>query len=447
MSYDLVIIGAGPGGYVSAIRAGQSGLKTALVESSSIGGMCLNWGCVPTKSLLESAKRYQLVKESATFGVDGIEADRLSFNWETARKRSERIVKRLTKGIGYLLKKNGVEIIEGFATINNRNSVSVANRLLDTKHIIIATGSRPLALNLPVPEELVSGIKEFLDIKTLPEQPVVVGNGPHAIELAQFFNLVGKEARLAVPEPVLAPQLDGRISAHISKIFKKAKIETFDLHEITGYEDGALLVADRRIPCDRIVNASEREAVVPESGEPLALHDGFIKVDEFLRTSVEGIFAVGDVNGRSNLAHTASAQGLHAVNVINGVQQPFDFSTYPLNVYTHPEIAQVGMTEEEVKRLDIPYKVTEFPLSANSKALIEGHIDGFIRMLSDKKYNEVLGVQIIAEHATDMIAEAALLMSMEGTIYDVAQTIHAHPTISEIFMEAGFEAFEQPVHI
>jgi dihydrolipoamide dehydrogenase len=447
MAYDLVIIGAGPGGYVSAIRAGQSGLKTALVEASGVGGMCLNWGCVPTKSLLESAKRFQMVKESATFGVDGIEIDKLAFNWQTANKRSERIVKRLTKGIGYLLKKNGVEIVEGLATINNRNSVSVSNRLLDTKHIIIATGSRPLALNLPVPEQLVTGIKELLDLKTLPEQPVVVGNGPHAIELAQFFNLVGKEVKLAVPDPVLAPRLDFRISAHISKMFKKAKIEMFDLHEITGYEEGFLLVADRRIPCDRIVNASEREAVVPQSGEPFSLDEGFIKVDEFLRTSAEGIYAVGDVNGRCNLAHTASAQGLHAVNVINGIQQPFDFNTYPLNIYTYPEIAQVGMTEDEIKQRDIPYKVNEFPLSANSKALIEGHIDGFIRMLSDKKYSEVLGIQIVAEHATDMIAEAALLMSMEGTTYDVAQTIHAHPTVSEIFMEAGFDAFEQPVHI
>ena len=388
-----------------------------------------------------------MVTEAAAFGVDGIDINQVTFNWQTARKRSERIVKRLTKGIGYLLKKNGVEIVEGFAAINNRNSVSVANRLLDTKHIIIATGSRPLALNLPAPKELAAGIEEFLDMTTLPERPVVAGNGPHAIELAQFFNLVGKEVKLAVPDPYLAPRLDSRISSHIAKMFKKAKIEMFDLHEITGYEDGALLAADRRIPCDRIINASERKAVIPESGEPFALDEGFIKVDEFLRTSIDGIFAVGDVNGRCNLAHTASAQGLHAVNVINGIQKPFDFSAYPLNVYTYPEIAQVGMTEAEIKRLDIPYKVNEFPLSANSKALIEGHIDGFIRMLSDKKYGEVLGVQIVAEHATDMISEAALLMTMEGTIYDVAQTIHAHPTVSEIYMEAGFDAFDQPVHI
>ncbi len=447
MSYDVVIIGAGPGGYVSAIRAGQSGLKTALVEKASIGGMCLNWGCVPTKSLLESAKRFHLTKEAAAFGVDGIDIDKLSFNWQTAVKRSVKIVQRLTGGIGYLLKKNGVEIVDGVAIINGRGSVSVANRLLDAKHIIIATGSRPLGLNLPVPEELVTGIENFLTMEVLPEKPVVVGNGPHALELAQFFNLAGIEVKLAVPEQILVPRLDLRISSYIAKMFKKAKIEIFDLHEITGYEDGELLAADRHIPCDKIINASEREAVVPESLEPFDLQDGFIKVDGFLRTSIDNVFAVGDVNGKGNLAHIASAQGLHAVNVINGIQKPFDFKNSPLNIYTYPEIAQVGLTEAEIKDRDVPYKVNEFPLSANSKALIEGHIDGFIRLLSEKKYGEVLGVQIVADHATDMIAEAVLMINMEGTIFDVAQTIHAHPTVSEIFMEAGFDAFEQPVHI
>lgn len=446
MAYDLIIIGSGPGGYVAAIRAGQVGLKTAVIEESTVGGMCLNWGCIPTKALLESAKRLEAVRQAASFGIDGIDVKKLSFNWQQAAKRAERIVKRLTKGVEYLLKKNGVEIIKGRAAISSKESVSVENRLLETRNIMIATGSVPQRLDYPVPGEIIVDIKDLLHLEQLPEYPVVVGSGPPAVELAQFFRLVGRDVKLLVPGDAITPQLDPYLSGYLDKLFKKAKVEVLVLERIKGYEEGEIILDEKRIKCDGLINASDRTAVLPEMKVELSAENGFIKVDGYLRTGIDNIYAVGDVNGRSIFAHAASAQGLHAVNVINGLKQEMEFDKFPVNIYTYPEVAQLGLTEPELKEKGLDYNVTEFPLSANGKALAEGHTDGFIRMLSEKKYGEVLGVQIVADHATDMVAEAASIMQLEGTIFDVAATIHAHPTISEIFMEAGFAAFDQPIH-
>jgi dihydrolipoamide dehydrogenase len=446
MDYDLIIIGSGPAGYVAAIRAGQVGLKTAVIEKSKIGGMCLNWGCIPTKALLESAKKLETIKNASPFGIDGIDEKKLSFNWKNAIKRSERIVKRLTKGIEYLLKKNSVDIIEGEAVIESEKSISVENRLLETKNIIIATGSRPRELDAPVPKEIVIGIEDLLKLEALPQIPLVVGLDPHAVELAQFFKLAGKDVKLLAPGTRLLPDSDPFLSDYVGKLLKKSKIETLFITGIKGYENGEVILDEKRILCDRIINASIRNSVLPGSNVDFSLENGFIKVDDFLKTNIGNIYAVGDVNGRSKFAHAASAQGLHAVNVIAGITKKMDFNQFPVNMYTHPEIARLGMIEPELKEKGIDYKVSEFPLSANSKARIEGHTEGLIRLLSETRYGEVLGVQIIAPHATDMISEASVLMRLEGTIFDLANTVHAHPTVSEIFMESGFAAFDQPIH-
>jgi dihydrolipoamide dehydrogenase len=229
-------------------------------------------------------------------------------------------------------------------------------------------------------------------------------------------------------------------------LFNKSKIEIHQFEDGLEFDNGEIVIGDTRIACDGVINASLRKGVLPESNLDLAVENGFLSVDAYLRTNYESIYAVGDVNGKSIFAHAASAQGLHAVNTINGGTEPMNFSRIPFNMYTYPEMAQVGAGEPELKRDGIDYKVSEFPLSANGKALTEGHSDGLVRILSDKKYGEVLGVQVIADHATDMIAEAASIMQIEGTIFDVAATVHAHPTVSEIFMEAGFAAFDQPIH-
>jgi len=461
MEYDLIVIGAGPGGYVAAIRAGQTGLKTAIVEKADLGGMCLNWGCIPTKALLESAKKLQVVKNAAEFGVDGIDVKKLSFNWDKAVKRTQRIVKRLTKGVEFLLKKNGVDIIKGTASINMDKSVSVENMLLKTKSIIIATGSKPAPLDLKIPAEVVQEVEDLLKMEVMPENPVVYGNGPHAVELAQFFLMAGKKVTLITEDKRLIPEADEFLSDYALGSFKKSKMNLFVNYMIRGYEDGHLLVEMveenigkdeerfiEKIPCDKFVNAAARMAVVPVSARNLERDHGYLKVNDRLKTSADDIYAVGDVNGRSIFAHAASAQGIHVVNQLNGIRQDslFDMEKFPINIYTHPEMAQIGLTEAQVKLLGTAYKVSEFPLSANGKAQTEGNTEGMVRMISDRKYGEVLGVQIVAPNATDMIAEASAIMQMEGTIHDVARTIHAHPTISEVFLEAGFDAFDQAIH-
>lgn len=283
-------------------------------------------------------------------------------------------------------------------------------------------------------------------MEKLPDNPVIVGCNPHAVELAQFFNLSDKKVVLLASRSTLIPDADQYLSDYILKSFKRDKIEVvFDV-KIKSYKEGLLKTDKGDFKTDCLINGSDRQAILPEYKIDLTLDNNFIKVNGLLQTNYESVFAVGDVNGTSKFAHTASAQGLHAVNVISGIKKKYDNSKFPINIYTFPEMAQIGMTEKQVKDEGYDYKVSEFPLSANGKAMIEGQRDGLIRLLSDKKYGEVLGVQIIANNATDLIAEAGVLMQLEGTVYDVANTIHAHPTISEIYMESGFDAFEQPIH-
>lgn len=449
MEFDLIIIGAGPGGYVAAIRAGQTGLKTAIIEKSTVGGMCLNWGCIPTKSLLESAKRFLHVKNAEEFGVDGIDKEKLTFNWKTAVKRTNRIVKRLTKGVEFLLKKNNVTLITGSATINSDKTVSVDNVTYTAKNIIIATGSDTIPLKVSLPLDVLVPVSQLLKLENIPDRMVVLGNGPHAVELAQFFALAGKNAVLISPEKVLIPQADPFLSEYGVKILKKSGVDVRMETEISGYDEGYLLLTNgEKVSCEKVIDASERVAVLPPMDINLKVSNGFVEVNDHLETSIPGIFAVGDVNGKSIFAHAASAQGLYVIDRIHGIYHDahFDVSQYPINIYTYPEMAQIGLSEPQVEKMKKLYKVGEFPLTANGKALTEGETEGLVRVLSDKKYGEVLGVHIIAQNATDMIAEASLLIQMEGTVYDIAATIHAHPTISEIFMEAGFDSFDQAIH-
>jgi dihydrolipoamide dehydrogenase len=447
MQYDVVIIGSGPAGYVAAIRAGQVGLKTALIEKKHIGGMCLNWGCIPTKALIESAKFYDRLKEAQLFGIDGIDQKKLSFNWPNALKRSEKVVTKLTNGIDYLLKKNGVDIIWGEATINSATSVTVANRNLETGSIVIATGSYPKPIPAKLPAGLMAEVENLSKIKEIPEHITIFGHGAYTIELAQFFNMIGKKATIIASNENLIPFADKFLLDFISKKLQSDGIEVIYNADIKGYEKGELILSNNKIKSDLLLNCSWRAAVLPPSKVKIDLSDsGYINVDDRFETNVKGIYAVGDVNGLSYLAHIASAQGLWVINYIKGVANIVNLKTFPVNIYTNPEMAQIGSTTSELDEAGINYKISEFPLSSNGKALTEGNTQGSIRLLSDIKYGQVLGVQIIAENATDMIAEASAFMQMEGTIYDVAQTVHAHPTVSEIFMEAGFDAVDKAIH-
>ena len=448
--YDIIIIGSGPAGYVAAIRAGQTGMKCAIIERDTIGGMCLNWGCIPSKSLMESLKLYQkIIKESSRFGIDGIDKKAVSFNWNKAIKRSDGIVKKLTGGVEFLLKKNGVDVIKGEAKIVSANSVLVENRLLETKNIVVATGSTSPKIESDN-ANLVIDVKHLFTEREIPQNIVIAGKSSIAIELAQAFSMMEKEVTIISDGGSIMPKADPYISNYILNKLKKERIKILFNKSVESVKnkvkDGLLTLDSDEVRCDIIINALDRKGNIPLSDIPIETFNGYIVTDQNFETSVKGIFAVGDVNGKSMYAHIGSAQGLNVVNRLNGIDYKLEIEKLPMNMYTVPEAAQIGYTEDKIKESGVDYKISEFPLSANGKAQTEGGAEGFVRILSETKYGEVLGVQIVAPNATDMINEAAAYMQLESTVYDIAGTIHTHPTVSEVFMEAGFEAVDKAIH-
>ena len=446
MKYDMIIIGAGPAGYVAAIRAAQTGMRTALIEKDRIGGMCLNWGCIPTKAYIESARFFEKLRQAESFGIEGVDPSQLRFSWPKVKERAAAVTGRLKGGIQYLLRKNGVEVIAGEARLHADGTVSVDNRNLEAAHIIIATGSRPAALEAELQHAPHVELHLLQEMNHIPGHVVIRGKGIHSAEIAQFFRKAGSHVTLVMPDDNLLPRIDDLLKTFV---FRKLKSEQIRLitDPVMRYADGFAEAGGEKIRCDLIVNSGMRQAVIPEHGGLLRTDEkGFIFVDENFRTSMENVYAIGDVSGRSYLAHPASAQGLFVVNHLHGIRESYRPELYPLNMYTDPEIAQIGMTEKQLQEEGTDYKVNEFPLSANGKAQIEGNTEGFIRLLSEKKYGQVLGVQIVAAHATDMIAEAAAIMQVEGTVYDLARICHAHPTLSEVFMEAGLDAVDKAIH-
>jgi len=372
---------------------------------------------------------------------------KLGFDWRQSVKRADGIVKRLTAGINFLFKKNGVELIIGRAKIISEHTVRVDNQLLETENIIIASGSVQEKINILLPENILVEISELFKDRQIPENIVVLGQTSVAVELAQFFNLIDKKVTMLVPGKNIMPLADIYISEYMKGILIKSGIKIiFDVEpdlKNYDYKEAALTDGLTKTPCDMLINSKMRKGIIPESDIQINIENGFIVTDENLCTNIPSIYAIGDVNGKSYFAHIASSEGLHVINHLKGVEEKIDFKKFPLNMYTVPEVAQIGYTEKEIKENSINYKVSEFSLSANAKAMAEGDNTGFIRILSDNKYGEVIGVQIVAPHATDMISEAAAFIQVESTVYDVAKTAHAHPTISEIFMEAGFEAVDK----
>jgi len=433
MNYDLIIIGSGPAGYVAAIRAGQTGLKTLVIDKQYVGGMCLNWGCIPSKSLLESAKLYAKIKKASDFGITGLEPAELGFDWQKALSRTGQVVKKLSRGIEYLWKKNGVEYLRAEAKVLSATQVEAGNSIYEAKHIMVATGSRPAKLE---GLKQVVELDELLQLEALPQKILLYGRGSILFEQASLLSMLDKEVQIVYSALPMIPGLDEHLESYVLKKLKKDKIK---LHSETDLQivDGIFTLEGQPLDYDILLNCSFRKAVLPQMPSGLELDKGFIKVDANFQSTIPGIYAVGDVNGLSFLAHTASAQGLAVVNHIQGKTEAADLSLSPLNIYSYPEIAQVGKTEAMLKAEAIDYKAAEYQLTANGKAQTEGSADGFLRLLYEDKYKQVLGVQIVSEHATDMIAEAAILMQMEGTIYELAGTIHAHPTVSEVFMELG----------
>ncbi len=448
-NFDLVIIGAGPGGYVAAIRGAQLGMKTALVEKQKMGGCCLNWGCIPSRRLMESAKLFDRIRNSAAgFGIEGVDPKALRFNWKKAVAEKDRIVTKLVKGVEFLMKKNGVEVIHGTASLDGATNVRVGDEVLIAKNIIIATGSRPdrtFASSLPTGR--VMEIDDFYALPETPERYVINGGDTVACEMANMLHLIGKQVSIVTSNSKLMPWLDEACTSYVRERFKKQGIKVHFERQISGAKDGGVMVGDELVECDLVLNCSERTAVLPEMTDiRLDKKHGFLKTNEFMQTNAPNIYAIGDVTG-TIFAHFASAQGSTATNHMVGVKDPLDYDKLPVNIYLDPEIAAVGLTEEQVKARSIEYVKGEFPMSVNSKAMVEGQTEGFVKILADQKYGEILGVHIVSARATELIAEAVMSMSLEDTLESMTKAVHAHPTISETFMEAGFKAIGKPLHV
>lgn len=454
--YDIVVIGAGPGGYVAAIKAGQLGAKVAIIEKNAIGGVCLNIGCIPTKALIKSARVYQEVLNSEEFGIT-LDQKSVKVDMEKVVKRKDIVVKKLTTGVAMLLKKNKVDIITGEAKIVDKNNIEVNGETIQTNNIIIATGASPVIPPIPgVKEGIESGLiltsKEALSLNKIPTNLVVVGGGVIGIEFATIYASFGSNVTVIEMADNILVNIDDEVRTAYLKSLKKQNINVITKGAVTKVEKDKVIYTldgkNHEVPADKVLMS-----VGMRPNTKGLEHLGFeitrqgITTNEKLETTVKGIYAIGDVNGKYMLAHVASAEGIIAAENIMGKNALMDYNKVPSGIYGTPEIANVGLTEQQAKQQGIDYIVSKFPLVANGKSLAEGEVDGFIKIIANKKYNEIIGVHILAPHATDLISEAVVLMELEGTAYELAKAIHPHPTLSESIMEAAHGIIDKPIHM
>ncbi|OAA94898.1 dihydrolipoyl dehydrogenase [Clostridium coskatii] len=447
---NVVVVGGGPGGYIAAIRAAQLGNKVTLIENAELGGTCLNVGCIPTKTLLHSADVYSEIKDSRNLGID---VGEVSINWDNIQKRKKRITKRLVAGVKGLLSYNKVNVIKGFAKMETEKSILVTKKDGGTEkvvfdHAIISTGSLPFLPSIPgIDLEGVIDSTGALNLKSLPETIVIIGGGVIGIEFANLLSLFGKKVTVLEMLPFVLPSMDRQISNLIADKLSKRGVALNTGCKVTKIErEGNRLkvnftkkAENLSVEAEKVLVVIGRQANIENIGLEeigIKLEKGFICVDDHMKTNVKNIYAIGDCTGKIMLAHVASEQGVVAAENISGRSVKMDYKTVPCCVYVKPEIASVGLTEERAKEKGIDYKVGVFPMSANGKAMISKDSDGIVKVISDKKTEEILGVHIMAPRATDIIGEAALALRLEATLHEVITTVHPHPTISEAFKEA-----------
>jgi dihydrolipoamide dehydrogenase len=465
MKYDLCVIGAGPGGYVAAIRAAQLGLKTAVIERAKAGGICTSWGCIPSKTLLNAAGIIHTIKHAADFGV---EAELKGVDTGKLRKKKDRVVTRLVKGVEFLLKKNNVEWIAGEAKLAGTETIAVTlpdgkTQMVDAKNILIATGARPIELpHLKVDGETVITYFEALEVNSIPKEFVVVGGGAIGLEMAEVYAALGSKVTVVEMMPTVLPGFDTDLTNATAAALTKSGITVLTDTKVADAKQAknkrwTLTLESTKgdkpepLKADCVLVAV---GLKPNSGN-LALDmvgvkvdkRGFIEVNEQMRTSVPNIYAIGDVTGRKLLAHKASREGHVAAEAVAGHSTGMDYRSVPGAVFLHPEIGTVGLTEQEAKDAGHEVSVGKFPLTALGRAVATGNIDGFVKIVADKKTDRIIGVHIVAPTAGDMIAEAALAIEMEATAEDLASTIHVHPTFSEAMMESAADARGEAVHI
>ncbi len=454
--YKIAILGGGPGGYVAAIKASQLGAKTVLIEGGQLGGVCLNEGCIPTKTLLKSAKVYQDILDSEKYGITiGGQAE-ISLDWGSMLKRKDGVVRQLTSGVKNLLRQNGVDVINAYGEVQDAQTILVDGQIVRTEHLILATGSRASTPPIPGLEEglarkLVVTSTGALNFEAIPKQLIIVGGGVVGIEFAALFNALGSKVTVLEKFTALG-SLDEDLQKYMVRILRKKGIEILEGVEVKSFE-GSQVTAEvdgerREFQGDRVIVSLGRKpnvGAVQKLG--LTMDSGGIKTNESLETSHPGVYAIGDLNGKHMLAHVASAEGIVAVESILGGSVKINYDKVPACIYSFPEVAVVGLTEQEALKRGHNVKIGTFPLAANGKALAEGEGEGFVKIVADEKYGEVLGVHIIAAQATDLISEAVATLELEGTVYDLAQAIHPHPTSSEILMEAAHATIDQAIHV
>ncbi|MBE9470804.1 MAG: dihydrolipoyl dehydrogenase [Chloroflexi bacterium] len=461
-TYDITIIGAGPGGYVTAVRAAQLGLKVALVEKEHLGGVCLNWGCIPTKALLRNAEVVSLLGRGKEFGftVTGFEAD-----YGAAVDRSRKVSGRLVKGIGVLMRKNGVEVIEGHGTLKSPRAVEVAlneggTRTLQTRNIVVATGGRARTIPGITPDgERVLTYREAIVLRTVPQSVVIVGAGPIGMEFAHVWHTYGAEVTVVEMLPHALPLEDEEVSAEVERAFKRRRVRLLTSTRVQGVETAAGGVRVS-VAGDQGEQVLEAERVLVAIGarpnsENLGLAEigvrverGCVVVDDHLRTDVPGIYSIGDVTGKLPLAHVASAQGIIVAETIAGVETvTLDYEMMPRCTYCHPQVASFGLTEAQAVERNHQVKVGKFSFRANGKALGLGDYDGFVKIVADATSGEILGAHLVGPEVTELLPELVLAHNWELTPDEIARSVHAHPTLSEALMEAAHSVFGKAIHI
>jgi dihydrolipoamide dehydrogenase len=460
--YDVIVVGAGPGGYVAAIRAAQLGLKAAVVEREHLGGICLNWGCIPTKALLRNAEIVNLLKRGDEFGISFDTPPKVDY--AAAQKRSRQVAERLSKGVGFLLRKNQVDHIAGEGHLRSANTVEVSpggQVLQATKGIILATGARPrLFPGLQADGQRVLTYRQALAQTTVPKRIIIVGAGPIGVEFAYIYRAYGSEVTILEMMPRAVPLEDEEISAELEKALKRQGIQLRTGTKVEGVDVSNEGVSVRASGPSGPETFAAEQVLVAVSIQPnsenlglesvgVATQKGWVQVDGYLRTNIPGIYAIGDLTGKMALAHVASHQGIVAAEHIAGHEtRPLeDYTFMPRCVYCQPQIASLGLTEAQAKEKGHQIKVGRFPFQANGKALGLAEREGFVKVIADAKYGEILGVHMIGPEVTELLPEFTLARSWEFTVNEIAHTVHAHPTLSEALMEAALAVEGLSIHI
>jgi len=462
MNFDVIVIGSGPGGYVTAIRASQLGLKTAIVEKESLGGVCLNWGCIPTKALLKSAQVFEYIQHAEDFGINVKDADA---DFGSVVKRSRGVADGMSKGIDFLMKKNKIEVIMGTAKVKAGKKVDVEDADGKTteysaSNIIIATGARSRELpNLPQDGKKIIGYRKAMTLDKKPSKMVVVGSGAIGVEFAYFYNAMGVDVTVVEYLPNIVPVEDEDVSKQLARSFKKSGIKVMTNSSVESVDTsgkGCVVSVktkkgEETIECDVVLSAVGITANIENIGLEdvgIVTDKGKILVNDFYQTNMPGYYAIGDVLPTQALAHVASAEGIICVEKIAGHNpEPLDYGNIPGCTYCSPEISSVGYTEKAAKEAGYDVKVGKFPFSASGKASAAGHKDGFVKVIFDAKYGEWLGCHMIGYNVTEMIAEAVVARKLETTGHEILKAVHPHPTMSEAVMEAVAAAYDEVIHM